>query len=493
MAWQYCYNGKKSQSMSVGEMKHFHAGRVMRPNKLYSGQKCPLKCKTMEHKILSAPLASFTDLLLDAVCMVDVEGRFVFVSAACERIFGYTQQEMIGMQMIDLVAPSDRARTLAAARAIMDGHAQTHFENRYLRKDGRLAHIMWSARWSAPHQLRVAVARDVSALKQAQAKQAALYAISEATHAAGDMPALLQRILHIIGEHLPVRSLTLQLQDEHGTQAPLTCHAAGSAPQPAPPLAGLLCDEVLRCGRTVLLQTGKLAGLPEALQQAASGLAADWLAVPLYSSRGSIGVLAWQSGQDGVMSTEQDQDLLQFVAKQLATAIERQQLHTQMQFMAMHDELTRLPNRRLFHDRLYTAFARAHRQQGRLSLLFLDLNGFKRVNDRHGHACGDLLLQAVAARLRDCIRETDTLARMGGDEFVILLENNAMPADIALIEQKIHAALAMPLHLGNGDVLQTAVSIGAAHYPDDADSMQMLLRHADRAMYLSKSRQDASA
>ena len=99
----------------------------------------------------------------------------------------------------------------------------------------------------------------------------------------------------------------------------------------------------------------------------------------------------------------------------------------------------------------------------------------------------------MAARLRDCIRETDTLARMGGDEFVILLENNAMPADIALIEQKIHAALAMPLHLGNGDVLQTAVSIGAAHYPDDADSMQMLLRHADRAMYLSKSRQDASA
>ena len=99
----------------------------------------------MKHMI-SAPVASFTDLLLDAVCMVDVEGRFVFVSAACERIFGYTQQEMIGKFMLDLVAPADRARTLAAARAIMDGHAQTHFENRYLRKDGRLAHIMWSAR-----------------------------------------------------------------------------------------------------------------------------------------------------------------------------------------------------------------------------------------------------------------------------------------------------------------------------------------------------------
>ena len=444
----------------------------------------------MEHKILNAPLASLTDLLLDAVCMVDADGRFVFVSAACVRIFGYTQQEMIGMQMLDLVAPADRARTLAAARAIMDGHAQTHFENRYLRKDGRLAHIMWSARWSPADQLRVAVARDITPLKQAQAKQAALYAISEAMHATEDLPSLLRRILHIIGEHLPVRSLTLQLQDEHGTQAPISCHGGDSATPtaaPAAPLASLLCDEVLRSGRTLLLQTGQLAGLPMALQQAARALSSYWLAVPLHSSRGSIGVLAMQSDQDGAACTEQDQDLLQFVAKQLSTAIERKQLHTQMQYMAMHDELTRLPNRRLFHDRLYTAFVRAHRQQGRLSLLFLDLNNFKLVNDRHGHACGDLLLQTVAVRMRDCMRESDTLARMGGDEFVVLLENNAMPADVRLIEQKIHAALAAPLHLGDGQQLQIAVSIGVAHYPDDGDTMQQLLRHADHAMYLAKS------
>jgi len=133
----------------------------------------------MKH-LISAPVASFTDLLLDAVCMVDVNGRFVFVSAACERIFGYTQEEMIGMVMLDLVAPADRQRTIAAAQAIMNGHAQVHFENRYNRKDGRVAHIMWSARWSATDQLRVAVARDITTLKQTQAKQAALYAISEA-------------------------------------------------------------------------------------------------------------------------------------------------------------------------------------------------------------------------------------------------------------------------------------------------------------------------
>ena len=446
----------------------------------------------MEHKILRAPLASFTDLLLDAICMVDVDGRFVFVSAACERIFGYTQQEMIGKLMLDMVAPADRARTLAAARAIMDGHAQTHFENRYLRKDGSLAHIMWSARWSAADQLRVAVARDITLLKQAQAKQAALYAISEAMQATQDLPALLHRIQHIIGAHLPTRSLTLLLHDEQGAQPFMTCHADDGALQPTSSLARLLCEEVLRSGRPLLLQAGQLAGLPAALQAATGALSSCWLAVPLYSSIGSIGVLAWQGEQDAVIGTEQDQDLLQFVAKQLATALERRQLQTQMQFMAMHDELTRLPNRRLFHDRLHTAFARALRQQGQLSLLFLDLNNFKLVNDRHGHACGDLLLQAVAGKLRDCLRESDTLARLGGDEFVILVEHQALDCDVAHIEQKIHQALASPLQLSDGQQLQVSVSIGVAHYPEHGDSTQQLLRHADRAMYEVKSLRPAN-
>ena len=96
----------------------------------------------------SAPLASYIDLLLDAVCAVDKQGRFVFVSAACERIFGYNADEMIGQMMIDMVHPADRQRTLDAAREIMGGEPKLNFENRYLRKDGRVVHILWSARWS---------------------------------------------------------------------------------------------------------------------------------------------------------------------------------------------------------------------------------------------------------------------------------------------------------------------------------------------------------
>ncbi|PKB20687.1 sensor domain-containing protein [Janthinobacterium sp. 64] len=441
----------------------------------------------MKH-LISAPVASFTDLLLDAVCMVDVKGRFVFVSAACERIFGYTQQEMIGMVMLDLVAPADRQRTIAAAQAIMDGHAQVHFENRYTRKDGRVAHIMWSARWSATDQLRVAVARDITTLKQTQAKQAALYAISEAAHATEELPALLQRIHQIVRELLPACGLTVSLRDEHGQHlhhAQQELELDGT-PATHAALAGLLCEEVQHSGRALLIEPGQLAGLPPALQGAAADLPEYWLAVPLQSSRGIIGVLVLQSGQGAATGNEHELDLLQFVAKQLAIAIERKQLQSRMHFMAMHDELTRLPNRRLFHDRLQTAFARAQRHDGRLSLLFLDLNRFKVINDQYGHACGDLLLQAVASRIRACLRETDTLARLGGDEFVVLLENNPLSHDVMLIEQKIHAALATPLRLGDERHLRISVSIGVAHYPDDGDTMQLLLRHADRAMYASK-------
>ena len=134
------------------------------------------------------PLASFIDLLVDAVCVVDVDSRIVFVSAACERIFGYTQQEMVGKRMFELVAPEDRERTMQSAREVTSGQPQLNFENRYIRKDGQVVHIMWSTRWSQADQLRIGVARDITERKQAEAMQAALYAISEAAHAAEDLP-----------------------------------------------------------------------------------------------------------------------------------------------------------------------------------------------------------------------------------------------------------------------------------------------------------------
>ncbi|MBK3866681.1 PAS domain S-box protein [Pseudomonas stutzeri] len=120
-----------------------------------------------------ADYSNILDFLLDAICVVDhATGCFVSVSGACERIFGYTPEEMIGKPMIDFVFHEDRQRTLEAAARVQAGYLQLHFENRYVRKDGEIVHINWSARWSEADQRRIAVARDITERKRLEAMQA---------------------------------------------------------------------------------------------------------------------------------------------------------------------------------------------------------------------------------------------------------------------------------------------------------------------------------
>lgn len=152
---------------------------------------------------------------------------------------------------------------------------------------------------------------------------------------------------------------------------------------------------------------------------------------------------------------------------------------------ASHDALTGLPNRALLHDRLEQAISKASRDDSGLALLFIDLDGFKPINDTHGHLIGDLLLQGVAERLRDCVRESDTVARLGGDEFVILSLNTASQQDAAIIAQKVLDTLARPFAL-NGISAQVGASIGIALYPVHANSGEALLMAADHAMYAAK-------
>ena len=145
-------------------------------------------------------LDKLLDLLPDAVCAVDVEGRFVFISTACERILGYSQEELMGTPMIDLVHPDDRQRTLATAAEVMDGQLKMHFENRYIHRDGHAVDIMWTARWLEEERIRLAVARDVTAIKRAERVQQAIYRISEAVYQVDGLVELYQRIHRVIGE-----------------------------------------------------------------------------------------------------------------------------------------------------------------------------------------------------------------------------------------------------------------------------------------------------
>lgn len=153
--------------------------------------------------------------------------------------------------------------------------------------------------------------------------------------------------------------------------------------------------------------------------------------------------------------------------------------------LAYHDTLTRLPNRRLLTDRLDQAIRSASRKGGRVALLLLDLDGFKQINDRHGHAAGDRVLEAVAARLRDVVREADTVARMGGDEFVVLLTEVGDVHDAVKVADKIHHSVRDPI--ADGDTLHAVgTSIGISVFPDHGETPDALLHRADHAMYHGK-------
>jgi len=170
------------------------------------------------------------------------------------------------------------------------------------------------------------------------------------------------------------------------------------------------------------------------------------------------------------------------VARDITDRIEAEEI---IRFQAYHDILTRLPNRTLLNDRLRQALAQGKRNNTHLSVMFLDLDRFKVINDTLGHIVGDHLLQAVAARLQKCLRNGDTLARLGGDEFTLLLPEVESKKDAELIAKKIINTLKQAFEI-DGHELFVSTSIGISHYPEDGDSIESLIKHADIAMYSVK-------
>ncbi|HEY9400523.1 MAG TPA: sensor domain-containing diguanylate cyclase [Luteimonas sp.] len=274
------------------------------------------------------PPLELLDLLPDAVCVVDVEGRFLFVNARFEPVFGYTAGEVLGLRTFDLIHPDDRAATMASVEQIMDGTLQRHFRNRYIHKDGHSVDIQWSAHWLPEYGVRIGVAREVTELRRAE-------------------QAL---------EHL-----------------------------------------------------------------------------------------------------------------------------------ATHDTLTGLPNRHRLERELQHAMEHAAQTRSGLAVLYLDLDGFKAANDRAGHHAGDRVLREVAHRLQQGLRHGDLVARVGGDEFVVLLPGCGDPAAARALADGLRIRLHPPYTLPDGPI-QLDASVGVACYPADGSDPETLLTYADRAMYAAKRR-----
>jgi diguanylate cyclase (GGDEF)-like protein/PAS domain S-box-containing protein len=166
---------------------------------------------------------------------------------------------------------------------------------------------------------------------------------------------------------------------------------------------------------------------------------------------------------------------------------ERKRAEEELAYLASHDALTGLPNRMLFNDRLTLALARAHRNQQKLAVILLDLDYLKDINDTLGHSVGDKLLRAVGERLTSFLRKSDTVARMGGDEFMLVLPETARAEDAAKIASKILETIRKPFAF-DGHEIHITTSIGIAMYPDDGEDADTLMRDADIAMYRAKAK-----
>jgi diguanylate cyclase (GGDEF)-like protein/PAS domain S-box-containing protein len=393
----------------------------------------------------------------DILYRTDARGRFTYVNATGPRLTGYTTDELIGRHYLDLVHPDDRrwvARFyLGQAR---ERRPSTYCEFRCRGRDG-------TTRWIGQHVRLLAedgtilgfhaIARDITALKEAEAaRQAAHQFVEQVIANAGEGIVVYDQALRYVVWNPAMERLT-------GLDA---AEALGrSALELFPHLRAAGSDRLLERARAC--ETVHTGDTPYQVPRTGR---AGWTAAtytPHYDSAGTI---------DGVIGIIRD-------------TTERKRMEDALAHQAWHDPLTGLPNRARFRDRLERALQDTDRAAGRVGVLFVDLDDFKVINDRLGHAAGDALLVEVASRLRTCLRTNDPAARPGGDEFTVLLDPLAGDREATLVAERIADELRTPIVLGGCELVVSA-SIGLALGRPGRDRAAQQVRRAGLALYRAK-------
>ncbi len=300
--------------------------------------------------------------------------------------------------------------------------------------------------------------------------------------------------LKVVGQFAGVDSCSVFLFSEDGSRG-RTIHSwlAEGFPKPAQPLDELplecLSWSMPRLRKLQPVQIPSVKDLPPEAQPEKELLESfglrSLLHLPIVFGGALRGMLGFSTLRQEKSWPEDNIALLGLVGEIFANALERRRADKRIQYQAFHDTLTGLPNRSLFTDRLAQALAQSRRKGRGLAVMFIDLDHFKLVNDTLGHSIGDRLLQEVAERLTHCVREEDTVARVGGDEFILLLQESGQGKEAARVANKILEAVSQPFRV-DGHLLYVTTSIGISLYPGDGKDPETLLRNADNAMYRAK-------
>lgn len=403
-----------------------------------------------------------TENISDAIWQLDNEMRFVFVSGPQglnKNFHGYSREDLIGASLFSILTPEgiEEVKRKYAQSLDTTARGETNAPSRYeLQIRCKKGDHIWVEVDVTPYRDGsgatvgyVGVTRDISEQRKAE-------------------DAILK--LSTIVEQSPVSIL---ITDHRGIVEYVNHWLCVQT--------GYTADEII--GRSIRMLRGKgqppefYASMWRTLQEGSI-----WRGE--IQSRKKNGDLLWESASISPIRNKRN-EITHFAAiKEDIT--EKKLLMEQLQRMAHHDALTGLPNRSLFFDRLSQALARATRDSRHVGLLYLDLNGFKEINDTHGHEAGDLALKIVAERLASCLRESDTVARMGGDEFTLILSTLSQRRDAGRVAGHILDVLCQPLGLSDGHSAQLGASIGIAVFPDDAYDIKKLINYADDAMYMAK-------
>jgi diguanylate cyclase (GGDEF)-like protein/PAS domain S-box-containing protein len=369
--------------------------------------------------------------LPDAVVAAARDGRVVFVNERAEQLFGYPREELLGQPVATLWPERVREQYSRNMQLYFATAHPLRFSNEAwgMRRDGSefVGEMSWGIVETNAGPLLLAVGRDISERRAAEYRLRALRAMGERALAGADPQDLADEAVELLCSALPVSGAEVRL-----------------------------------AGETALASRGSPSGTGMRLSVGSD----DEL---LLDTQGEL--------------NDEEIGFVRALAHILSTALARLRGEEQVRHEAVHDPLTGLANRTLFRDHLEQALARSQRSGGCIGLLFLDLDNFKQVNDAHGHAAGDDVLRELGSRLQAAVRPSDTVARIGGDEFVVLCEQVDRQSAVALGE-RLHEAIRLPVAVG-GSVHHLSASIGIALGQSDPEA---LLGNADSALYRAKAR-----